>query len=189
MRIFRAKDITVTDYCTGDKRELPSECVVLEFKQEEWAELSEEEVNWLNDCAFVLEYIERIDSLRLYMLMYSQRERWLAFRDLASCNLTLQVARSLIAMIRLKPFAVDGKDAFDLISFLYIELSSAIRRGGKWEYRPEWNYQVRGVPEKWCIGVRVPSELTRLLIGQGGQNIAKVEEYTDYIKNRISFRD
>jgi hypothetical protein len=189
MRIFRAKETIVVDHLSSERVQLPSECVVFEFSQAEWAQLNCEDATWIIDRGCATEYIGSTQLLRVYVSFLTYKRRWLAFREVVSTHLPLPAALGLFSMIRHQPFELTGKAAFDLLSFLFVDLSGAMRRGGKWQFRPETNYQVRGVPEKWCIAVKVPDDLVGLLIGPSGRTIARVEEFTDYIKNRISFRD
>lgn len=189
MRIFRTKGITVVDYFTEERRPLPSECVVFEFSEQEWEQLDHENITWITDCAYVTEFVSSAKLLRFYVVLLTRTERWLAFREVSSSHLSLPTAVGLFSMIRRVPFELNGRPAFDLLSFLFIDLSNAISRGKRWEYRSEWKYQIRGLPEKWCIGVTVPQSMVGLLIGPRGQTIAKVESLTDYIENRISFSD
>jgi hypothetical protein len=186
MRIFRVQKRTVSDHLLGKKINLPSESVVFEFSQGEWAQLNLELTTWIIDCGYAIEYIDSKQLLRVYMSFLEQRPRWLAFRAVAPTSLPLPAALGLFSMIRRQPFELSGKAAFDLISFLFIDLSGAIDRGKKWQFRPELNYQVRGIPERWCIAISVPDNLVGLLIGPNGSTIARVEEFTDDIKNRIS---
>ncbi len=189
MRIFRAKETIVVDHLSSERVQLPSECVVFEFSQAEWAQLSSEDATWIIERGCVTEYVGSTQLLRVYVSFLTYKQRWLAFRDVLSTHLPLPAALGLFSMIRRQPFELTGRAAFDLLSFLFVDLSGAMCRGGKWQFRPESSYQVRGVPEKWCIAVKVPDDLVGLLIGPRGSTIARVEEFTDYIKNRISFRD
>lgn len=171
---------------TGGRVSHDQPAVCFELPESEFSELVEEEIDWLLKQAELSEVLEDSRVMRFFFLS-ANRNLWRLFESSAQMTTNVRVFSALLATLRRKQFSLSGRDAFDFLTLLYVDLSQALRRGGKWQYRPECRYGVIGNPAQWCLDVTVPANIIGLLIGPGGRTTEQVERYTEHIKTRISF--